>query len=337
MTVVAVMKKGKIIQLITLVFAPLILVAVLSGCSPESGQQESSVSSQAKSFRDSNTGLEATIPAGWSHVRTHNLPGAQIPLQVASFETARQVTGICQPGKIKEEIPTGGALVQILSQGWKSARRTAWSRLDKPVSLGSPRSYECGSAYNLFFKIRGRAFQGRVWTSPIGLSDRVKSQTEALLTSLRRPDGPAHAVDNPDRLEIDPSKVPFGRRQPFIALDCPIANSYRCDRIYFALTLTRPAVWLNAWVGGRKIQTKISRTAPGSAHYGERGYGWFGTLQPAGMNTSGSPLEIGSAKGPDYWAGRPPVKVDIKLQAGFSGGRVVTEYFRNVKLAAGHG
>lgn len=344
-------------------FAILVLALAAAGtlasCSGDNGKADPFTADSEVGHRDPGTGLQVAIPSGWHQVGSHNLPGATIPLQVASFETERRVTSICRPGKILDEMPTDGVLLQILDNspglqlenggpgahstgtGTRRAFRANYPRLQKPVVLGKPVSYECGSAYNLFFRLGGHAYQARIWTSPTGLSDERKRQAEDLLSSLRLPEGAGGGAEGPaanaNRLGVNGSKVAFGRKVPFVALDCPTANSYRCDRVFFFIGLNRPAIWLDAWVGGRRVSVHALTRAPGSEHAGEHGYGWSGTLQPAGMMTPGSPLEIDSPRGPDFWAGRPPVRVDIKVRAGFRNGRVVTEVFRDELLAAGHG
>jgi len=132
----------------------------------------------SEAHRGSGDGLAFTIPSGWQTVRLAGLPGADIPLEAASFRVRGAVRTICDPHRIVDQIPAGGALVQILrSSGVKRRGAGAVSQVDrahlgqypplrKPFHLGRLQSYECGEAYVFFFRKGGRVFQLRVWSAP---------------------------------------------------------------------------------------------------------------------------------------------------------------------------
>ena len=179
-------------RLPTLLSAALACVAAafaVTGCS--------SGATGSEAHRSSRGGLAATIPSGWQTVHLAGLPGADIPLEVASFRVRGPVRTICDPHRIVDQIPAGGALVQILrSSGVKRRGAGAVSQVDrahlelypplrKPFHLGRLQSYECGEAYNFFFRMGGRVFQLRVWSAPTGPSAGVRRQIEQLMDNLR--------------------------------------------------------------------------------------------------------------------------------------------------------
>jgi hypothetical protein len=128
-----------------------------------------------------------------------------------------------------------------------------------------------------------------------------------------------------------------GYQVPLIALNCPVGNGFRCDRIVFAYTLALPASRFEAWVAGRPV--KGLRTAPygeDGPHEGETGITWTGFVQPAGMAEPGAPHELTPSK-PDYWAGRPPVRARVRVVAHLKSGETVSELFPFVNLQAGYG
>src|SRR5262249_48248803 len=105
-------------------------------------------------------GVTATVPAEWHWVPTRHLPGAIVPLEIASFRASGAVRTICAPQAIVKQIPSGGALLQILEESGSTARRARapgvvsaagppsdYEPLPKPFRLGAPRSdHECGEA-----------------------------------------------------------------------------------------------------------------------------------------------------------------------------------------------
>ena len=338
---------------------------VFAGCTNGKDGPGSPTPKVTVTFRDVAAGLAASIPPGWHHVETEDLPGATIPLHFASFRTGASISSLCQPGRVLEAIPRGGALLQILdnskvekpaglvpgahstSAGSKRAVRAAYPALEHPHKVGAPRrSHECGEVYSLSFRLEDRPYQMRVWSSPNGPSENVKADIESMMNSLRLSRKKSEKIFRSNRLPISGRKAPFGREVPWIALDCPTPNSFKCDRVFFSVKLERPATRLEAWVAGRRVEDLHSGTKPpGSLNAGRRGYGWAGTLHPAGMSTPGSSLEIKTSKRSHangskqsfYYAGDPPVRVDIKVKASFPGDREVTRVFRDQLLGAGHG
>ena len=177
---------------IRIVAALALLGAGLSACASAVS------SSEAAGERIGAYGVTASLPAGWHWVPLKNLPGAKVPLELASFRTRGAVRGICTPGSIVDQIPPGGALVQLLDDGGFSDARDhqagAVSRpemlgdyepLARPFRLGAPEGHECGEGYNIFFRRSGRVFQLRIWTTPAGPSQTVRGQIEALMDGLR--------------------------------------------------------------------------------------------------------------------------------------------------------
>jgi len=169
--------------------ACLLLIGSVAGCG------SSSADSTASATTNREARLSFTIPAGWHRVRLIALPGAEVPLEISSFRVRGAVTTICDPHRIVSQIPTGGALLQILQDsGVKRHGAGAVSQasdvshyplLRKPFRLGAPHSHECGEVYNLWFRTAGRVFQLRVWSAPHGLSPRARAQIEQLMDSVR--------------------------------------------------------------------------------------------------------------------------------------------------------
>lgn len=127
---------------------------------------------------------------------------------------------------------------------------------------------------------------------------------------------------------------------PLIALNCPVGNGFKCDRIVFAYSLALPAQRLEAWVGGRRV--KGLRTGPwgeDGPYEGETGLGWTGFVQPAGLTQPGAALEIPStpATRRNYWAGTPRVRAPVLIVAELKSGETVRELFPFVNLQAGYG
>ncbi|MDX6609148.1 MAG: hypothetical protein QOF85_1073 [Solirubrobacterales bacterium] len=138
------------------------------------------------------------VPAGWHQVPLSHLPGAIVPLQVASFPASGAVRSICDPHAIVKQIPGSGALLQILQDSGSTSRRirkpgavspagppSDYKPLAKPFRLEPPQSHECGEAYNVFFRKGGSVLQLRIWTAPGGPSRTVRRQIQTLMDSLR--------------------------------------------------------------------------------------------------------------------------------------------------------
>lgn len=140
------------------------------------------------------SGIAVAVPAGWKTVRLRNAPGADVPLQIASFDPhGAAVDDICNPGsRILGQIPAGDALLQLLEDHPRTRDRKEFPSLSRPFHLGRPEGHECGEAYNVFFRTRGRFFQLRIWTPenqqaryPMPPSPAVRGQIEAMMNSLR--------------------------------------------------------------------------------------------------------------------------------------------------------
>jgi hypothetical protein len=150
-------------------------------------------------MRDASGGaIAATIPAGWHRVPLAGLPGANVPLEIASFKPRGAVRTICDPNSIVQQIPASGALLQILDDGGPGLPRGhgpgtvsepstlgPFKPLANPFRLGALKGYDCGEAYNIFFRGGRRVFQLRIWTTPAGLSHAVRHQVESLMDGLR--------------------------------------------------------------------------------------------------------------------------------------------------------
>ena len=125
---------------------------------------------------------------------------------------------------------------------------------------------------------------------------------------------------------------------PTVALNGPIGNAYRCDRLVFYYSIARPARHLRAWVSGRPVRGM--RGAPIVGDGGRRnrasGLAWSGHVQPAGLTEPGGPIEIHSRR-PNYWAGVPPVTARVRVVVELKDGRTVSEVFPYIRLAPGFG
>lgn len=145
-------------------------------------------------------GVRALVPPGWRPVALRRLPGARVPLEVASFAAAGEVRTICDPRAIVGQIPPGGALLQILQDSGAGTRQGPgavspagplgdYKPLPRPFRLGRPQSHECGESYDAFFRKGGRVFQLRVWSAPGGPGRDVRRRIDSLMgtLSVRRP------------------------------------------------------------------------------------------------------------------------------------------------------
>ena len=286
-----------------------------------------SESEAAAARQSSHNGVEATIPPGWHRVRLAGLRGAEVPLEIASTKVDGAVRTICDPHRIVSQIPTGGALLQILQDsGVKRHGAGAVSRiggihhfplLTRPFHLEALQSFECGEAYNVFFRQGGRAFQLRIWTAATGLSPVVRARIEKLIDGLR--------VKSPE-----PLGVSYG---PYIGIRCPRANSVRCDRIGLDLVLSEKAVGVSASIAGRTL----SLTTPGLHNIRARGRDWLGYLSRAGLTQKGSTLYIGKNARPKGWAGDPPVYALVRVTATYADGHRANRTFPHVVLRPGFG
>ena len=123
---------------------------------------------------------------------------------------------------------------------------------------------------------------------------------------------------------------------PYMAIACRVANSIACDRIGLAVWLRRPAVWVDATVGGRTLKLdwhgdqppRFARPGPRTA--------FDGFLAPAGLRTR---LGVRSSAG-SLWAPSPsnsPAPL-VSLRIGWGKGRIrisVTQV--SVPLSGGWG
>jgi hypothetical protein len=131
--------------------------AISTGCA---GSNEG-VPTHPPPDQDAVVGISVKTPPGWDKVPVR-LPGADVPLEIASAPVHGVVTSICSPGRrILDQIPSRGALVQLLDHG--ARRDRGFPPLSNPFRLGRPKSYECGPVYNSFFSVGARRFQLRVW------------------------------------------------------------------------------------------------------------------------------------------------------------------------------
>ncbi len=181
-----------------MVIASALILGALAGCSSSTSPGRSMEGHRLGSY-----GVTAVVPPGWHRVALRHLPGASVPLEVASFPVKGAVQTICDPQAIVGQIPAGGALLQILQDSGSRSRRIHqpgavspagapgdYRPLARPFRLGALQSHDCGEAYNVFFR-KGRPHEGaqvlqlRVWTAPGGLSPGVRGQIEALMESLR--------------------------------------------------------------------------------------------------------------------------------------------------------
>ncbi len=303
----------------------LLLAGSVAGCG--SGSVDSTASAAAN--RDAR--LSFNLPAGWHRVQLAGLPGAAVPLEIASTNVHGAVRTICDPHRIVAQLPPGGALVQILEesgtarQGDGVASQVKDPRqypvLQKPFHLGPPQAQECGEAYKTTsFRVGGQVFGLRVWAAPSGASAAVRGQIEQLMDGVREgpPTGPARLT------------VSYG---PYLGVRCPRANSTRCDRIGLDLVLMKRVAAVSASIAGRPIRL----TTPG-LHNGIRGRDWVGSLRNAGMRRKGSPLHIPTNRRTDgIWAGNPPVYVPIRVTATYPDGHGLSRTFPHVSLAPGWG
>jgi hypothetical protein len=200
------------------------VAAIMTGC----GGGASEDGRAAREYH-AGGGISAVIPAGWHKVALKKLPGADVPLEIASFHLRGAVTDICNPGRrITDQIPAGDALVQLLddTNGFRHrpAVRQEFPPLPRPFHLGQPQGHECGEGYNVFFRRGGRAFQLRIWTAlrrgarPWLLrppSRVVRHQIEAIVDSLRIQSGPRAASSSSNPIPPHFTKCPAHHaRQP---------------------------------------------------------------------------------------------------------------------------
>lgn len=169
-----------------------------------------------------------------------------------------------------------------------------------------------------------------------GCGDAAEDSSGAPVSSEPEAAAPAYPqwlrqVDRGDRSSF---------QVPLIALNCPVGNGFRCDRVVFVYTLALPAKDLDVWVAGRPVEGlrtgPYGEDGPGK---GETGRGWTGFVQPAGLTEPGAPLEIPStpATRRNYWAGVPPVRARVMVVAHLKSGETVRELFPFVNLQAGYG
>lgn len=156
----------------------LVVILAVTGCS------SSRVPTSGSERRLGSHGVTAVVPAGWHRVHVTQLPGAIIPLQVASFPVNGAMQTICDPRTIVRQIPAGGAVLQILQDGGPSSL-SDYKPLAEPFRLGPLLRHECGEGYNIFFRKGGSVFQLRVWTTPEGPNRAVRHGIETLMEGLR--------------------------------------------------------------------------------------------------------------------------------------------------------
>ena len=185
-----------------------VVITCISFCCFAAGCASSPTDFTEAGHRSSGSGISFKVPAGWHRVPLVNLPGADVPLEIASFNARGGVHTICDPHSIVSQIPAGGALVQILAESGASGRGAGavgqvkdlrqFPHLKRPFHLGHLQRQECGESYpHLAFRLGGRLFGLRVWTAPTGASPAVRDQIEGLMDSLRAdPGAMAHTASS---------------------------------------------------------------------------------------------------------------------------------------------
>jgi hypothetical protein len=114
-------------------------------------------------------------------------------------------------------------------------------------------------------------------------------------------------------------------RQPYLAVRCPIANSFACDRAGLAVWLRSRVTRLSATIGGRTFPLHRN---PGRY--------WEGSLLHAGFTDPASPLHITPDRPPDHWEGRHPVSVIVRIEGRLPDGQLAARRLR-LPLRAGWG
>ncbi len=189
-----VMVHPKPLRLICVAITGMLFSCFAAGCASSSDNHADA------GHRSNGSGVSFTVPAGWHRVPLVNLPGADVPLEIASFNARGGVHTICDPHSIVRQIPAGGALVQILAESGVSGRGAGavgqvkdigqFPRLKRPFHLGHLQGQECGESYpHVAFRLGGRLFGLRVWTAPTGASPAVRGQIEGLMDGLRADPG----------------------------------------------------------------------------------------------------------------------------------------------------
>jgi hypothetical protein len=117
------------------------------------------------------------------------------------------------------------------------------------------------------------------------------------------------------------------RREPYLGVRCPTANSIGCDRAGLAVWLRRPVSRLTATIDGRSFTL---RPPPTRAGY------WEGVLPRAGFLRPGAALHVTPDRGRRHWEGRHPVRAVVRLTAtARDGARELADVA--VDLRAGYG
>ncbi|MFT3863376.1 MAG: hypothetical protein QM729_03820 [Solirubrobacterales bacterium] len=294
----------------------LVLIAIAAtGCGAGGGNDHGS------RHRDRGDGVSFVVPPGWHRVPLAGLPGAQVPIEVASFRPRGPVRAICDPRRITGRIPAGGALVQVLATPAAAVGHQQVLRnppLRRPFRLGAPRGFECGESHRVFFRAAGRLYTLRVWTGVGGAGPAVRHGIESLMDSLRFGG------------QVERSSGPALSYGPYLGVRCPRPNRIGCDRVGIDLVLGRPARRVSATLAGRVLALRT----PG-LHTGVRGEDWVGTLDRAGLTRRGSPFFIGSAR--TVWVGDPPVHVPVLITATLGDGTRRALLLPRVTLSPGWG
>jgi hypothetical protein len=121
---------------------------------------------------------------------------------------------------------------------------------------------------------------------------------------------------------------------PYMAPACRVANSIACDRIGLAVWLRRPAVWVDATVGGRTLKLDWHGDQP--PRFARRGSrtAFDGFVQPAGLLTR---LGVRTGGG-SFWAPSPsnaPAPL-VTVRIGWGNGRISVTHL-SVPLSGGWG
>jgi hypothetical protein len=87
------------------------------------------------------------------------------------------------------------------------------------------------------------------------------------------------------------------RREPYLGVSCPTANSFACDRVGLALWLRGGARHVSAHIAGRALRLAQSDWRGDEPP-------WIGYMRPAGMLDGG--LRVTPDRGRLHWEGRHP-------------------------------
>jgi streptogramin lyase len=171
--------------------ALIIVLLLLSGCA----QGGTAAPPASHSYSDPDSQIEATIPGSWRALR-RPITSVSYPPQVlaaASFpvRVPRRPPN-CSPSRVLDQMPPGGALVQIFEYAPEASGRPVRVP-DLPPRLARFRyadadygPFECaGYSYRFAFEQSGRAFQAHVWLNRKETNRARRSEALAILDSFK--------------------------------------------------------------------------------------------------------------------------------------------------------